>query len=156
MKVHTLILPCHLTTHNRSQSSFSTLSLSHHQSKMWVANLTWFPLPLTLGWLDQLPHLGLIDGGWECQHGAEASPEHTHTHVPWQTMYVTAHNPPPPQEPGRTHVCVRLQSKGAGVRGADGELHNPPQHNAGLPLKNMIYYIQIWGRIWMTFVYRYR
>lgn len=80
MKVHTLILPCHLTTHNRSQSSFSTLSLSHHQSKMWVANLTWFPLPLTLGWLDQLPHLGLIDGGWECQHGAEASPEHTHTH----------------------------------------------------------------------------
>jgi len=36
---------------------------------------------LTLGWLDQLPHLGLIDGGWECQHGAEASAEHTHTHT---------------------------------------------------------------------------
>lgn len=122
MKVHTSIFSSS-TLHNHFSNVPFPFLQSHDMQTFTVQVLALSPYltiglrcgwqiwhgffcPWPLGWLNQLPHLGLIDGGWECQHGAEASPEHTHTHFPWQTMYVTAHDPPALQSACMCQIAV--------------------------------------------------
>lgn len=104
--------------------------------RWWVANLTWFPLTLTLGWRTSChiwPWSGAPGGGpGNVRMGLRPfSNTHIHTHmhktVLWQAVYVLSPPGTLPRSGRLTHLRVsgQLKLKGNGVRGLENTLRVP-------------------------------